>query len=581
MRSGRQIRKARDNKQSVREYATIKMLTRAHPGSRTVFAMRAVSVISMLLVRAISLECTPMGDSTGNGSYGTYRIGRNNVGVQRSVANRDTPLVTLCCPLGNRLTQTGCERVAKNTSDHGNGVRVRFPALYRSEGTFELLDESPSVETFRFVVVNFCDTGTRYSLSPEDFPEDEYKLLDNGTIYRPPNDILLNQTDYCLGRFYLDKYEVLLCGDALSEEPPTNVKFGVPYGMILSCPFLLLTFLVYTVVPELGNMHGRTLRGYVGALLVSYMLSAVVQMMPQHGVSDNVCIAFAFIIQFSFLASFFWLNVMCFDIWWTFGGFRSLQGSVKQRERKKFVIYSIYAWGCASILTSVCAIMDFLPSVPDHFIRPQFGEQSCWFKTDEAKAIYFYVPMGVTVVCNICLFISTALKIVQHKKDTANHLKGVDSRRHDDNKQWFNLYLKLFIVMGINWSMEIVSWLCHNTPTYIWYLTDLTNTLQGVIIFLIFVWKEKIRQLLLKRFRCRGRNVLSRNSTRSAYHSSASRTCTTNSTISTQALPLSATGITTAPAASTLFQEKYNPYSSNAPLRTDNKTLSNDSNDCP
>lgn len=92
----------------------------------------------------------------------------------------------------------------------------------------------------------------------------------------------------------------------------------------------------------------------------------------------------------------------------------------------------------------------------------------------------------------------------------------------------FNLYLKLFIVMGINWSMEIVSWLFNNSPKYIWYLTDLTNTLQGVIIFLIFVWKDKIRRLLLKRFGCHGRDILSGNSTRSAYHSSTSRTFTTS-----------------------------------------------------
>lgn len=91
----------------------------------------------------------------------------------------------------------------------------------------------------------------------------------------------------------------------------------------------------------------------------------------------------------------------------------------------------------------------------------------------------------------------------------------------------FNLYLKLFIVMGINWSMEIISWFCNNSPAYIWYLTDLTNTLQGVIIFFIFVWKDKVKRLLLKRFGCHKSNVLSRNSTRSAYLSSAaSRTCT-------------------------------------------------------
>ncbi|XP_020295647.1 uncharacterized protein LOC109860765 isoform X9 [Pseudomyrmex gracilis] len=237
----------------------------------------------------------------------------------------------------------------------------------------------------------------------------------------------------------------------------------------------------------------------------------------------------AFVIHFSFLASFFWLNVMCFDIWWTFGGFRSLQGSVKQREKKKFIMYSIYAWGSASIFTLVCAIMDFVPSMPKKFIRPEFGAERCWFSTDSAKALYFYGPMSLTVLCNICLFISTALKIVRHKKDTAHHLRSSESRRHDDNKQWFNLYLKLFIVMGINWSMEIVSWLFKSAPAYVWYLTDLTNTLQGLIIFIIFVWKEKIKRLLLKRFDCQDRSIFSRNSIRSGLHSSASRTCTTTS----------------------------------------------------
>lgn len=65
---------------------------------------------------------------------------------------------------------------------------------------------------------------------------------------------------------------------------------------------------------------------------------------------------------------------------------------------------------------------------------------------DISKAVYFYGPMGVTVVCNIILFISTALKILQHKRDTATQLKGSDSRRHDDHKQWFvnfNYFLNL------------------------------------------------------------------------------------------------------------------------------------------
>ncbi|XP_043249028.1 G-protein coupled receptor Mth2-like [Colletes gigas] len=468
------------------------------------------------------------------------------VGNRSNVAkmtNSNRVLVPLCCPLGMRVSRNGCIQA--------NGI-FRFPPIYDSN-SFALLAETPDRDELDFYIRDPCEAREAYNLDPDKYPTDAFMFLDNGTIYKQTENHIIEQTEYCFGIVDSDTYNVILCFD---EEDNENVIIAFPVGLIVSAPFLFATFLVYTMIPELKNMHGFTLRGYVGSLLVAYVMLATIQITPQERISNAVCVAFAFIIHFSFLASFFWLNVMCFDIWWTFGGFRSLQGSVKQRERKKFIIYSIYAWGCASLLTGVCAIMDFVPNIPDHFIRPQFGEQSCWFTTNEAKAIYFYGPMGVTVICNICLFVSTALKIVQHKQDMAHQFKGVDSRRHDDNKQWFNLYLKLFIVMGINWSMEIVSWLCNNSPAYIWYLTDLTNTLQGVIIFLIFVWKDKIKRLLLKRFGCRGTDVLSRNSTRSAYHSSASRTCTTS------AAPL---------------QEKFNLYVSE-PSRTGRPTF--DKNDC-
>jgi hypothetical protein len=56
--------------------------------------------------------------------------------------------------------------------------------------------------------------------------------------------------------------------------------------------------------------------------------------------------------------------------------------------------------------------------------------------------------------------------------------------------------------MGVNWIMEVISWAAGG-PKYLWYITDLGNTLQGVLIFFIFVWKQKVRRLLVRRFRSR------------------------------------------------------------------------------
>lgn len=64
----------------------------------------------------------------------------------------------------------------------------------------------------------------------------------------------------------------------------------------------------------------------------------------------------------------------------------------------------------------------------------------------------------------------------------------------------FMLYLKLFIVMGINWLAEIISWSTNDTNMcIIWYITDIGNTLQGVLIFLIFVCKKRVLKLLNKK----------------------------------------------------------------------------------
>ncbi|XP_023288840.1 probable G-protein coupled receptor Mth-like 3 isoform X1 [Orussus abietinus] len=460
------------------------------------------------------------------------RNNRDENGETNICPSSSLPCVSFCCPPGHFLRDRKCNQDGNRS--------IPLPAVY--EDDLRVSNLAFNEENFLFVVWDPCQGGERYPLYSHEYPEERFFLLKNGSVVTPflKNAEVLLFAQYCLTRLpEVEEYLVLFCYHkvvGMEAEDPDDKPTFYPVGMIISVPFLVATFVIYAILPELRNLHGLTLRGYVGSLAVAYANLTVVQI-SSGNMPDSTCIALAFIIHFSFLASFFWLNVMCFDIWWTFGGFRSLQGSAKQREKKKFIMYSIYAWGCATLLTAVCMVMDLVPGIPKHYIRPEFGVGSCWYYTNMARAIYFYGPMGVTVACNICLFVSTAIKIVRHKKDTAHHLKGSDSRRHDDNKQWFNLYLKLFIVMGISWSMEIISWLFEeSSPKYIWYVSDIGNTLQGVIIFVIFVWKSKIKRLLLKRFGCQDRNFLSRESTRSAYNSS-SRTCTTSAPLQEKANP--------------------------------------------
>ncbi|XP_063973107.1 G-protein coupled receptor Mth2-like isoform X3 [Diachasmimorpha longicaudata] len=474
-----------------------------------------------------AVKCNDIGIISKDGSdYWNVRNFTRSSRVPRSLGQSEKSKLSICCRPGTFMNSSKNIDCLTNTSNRINDPIV--PQIFRED--LKPSDKGP--QDFQRIYRIPCKHGF-YELSSDPPIFDVFYLLENGRIFLNNSqhklpDAFLEIDDFCLSS-WMGETETFTRIIACYPPPRREIPVAYTISLVMSMPFLAATFLVYALLPELRNIHGMTLMLYVASLFSGYMGLIVVQFgaaSPWH--HKGFCTFSAFIIHFSFLSSFFWLNVMCFDIWWTFGGFRALQGSVKQRERKKFIIYSLYAWGSASLITGVCLIMDFVPSIPDSFIKPRFGETRCWFPDEISKAVYFYGPMGVTVVCNIVLFISTALKILQHKRDTETQLKGIDSRRHDDNKQWFNLYLKLFIVMGINWSMEIISWLLNkDTPQYVWYLTDLANTLQGVIIFIIFVWKDKIRRLLMKRFGCQRGKFQSGNSTRSGYHSSVSnKTCT-------------------------------------------------------
>lgn len=232
------------------------------------------------------------------------------------------------------------------------------------------------------------------------------------------------------------------------------------------------------------------------------------------------------------MATFFWLNVMCFDIYWAFSGLRNLTGSVKERERKKLIVYSIYAWCTPLLILVITVAVDLSPSIPvTSFFKPRVGEDKCFFKEKGATWIYFYLPMALIILSNIILFGVTAYRIWSHRREAAV-LKRGDSRKHDstNDKERFTLYLKLFIVMGINWVMELLSSIAEGAPNYLWYIPDFTNTLQGLFIFLIFVWKKRVRRLVwAKILSCWGKKPISSNP-RNTWSGSSRNTNSTNST---------------------------------------------------
>ncbi|XP_063383815.1 G-protein coupled receptor Mth2-like isoform X2 [Cydia fagiglandana] len=320
---------------------------------------------------------------------------------------------------------------------------------------------------------------------------------------------------FCVDIMVTDNNSRLIAGPCHPPEVPIDDDSKTLYvmyasGLLLSAPFLLVTFLVYAFIPELRNLHGMCLMAYCAGLIVAYPFLAYLKMHSGTvGVGKTGCVVIAFIVYYAFQSSFFWLNVMCFDIWRTFRtsgqtitqesqrGYRG--GSSKKRhEQRRFAMYGLYAWGVPLVLTALTAFMQF-GQLPNYILKPGLGDMKCWFEDWKRDLIYFFTPVLVLVLCNTILFSVTAHRIRSIKQETAI-LKSSESARSDrlkKDKQRYGLYLKLFMVMGVNWSVELISFAVGGSNWY-WVVVDLSNVMLGFFIFFIFVWKKKVRNLVRK-----------------------------------------------------------------------------------
>ncbi|XP_070163447.1 G-protein coupled receptor Mth2-like [Polyergus mexicanus] len=424
--------------------------------------------------------------------------------------------IQLCCCLGDRLVDNKC--LSKED-------KYFLPYLY--EYTNDSQNENKTVdELFQLVVYDPCQDKNR-SLNC-DGHQKNYVLFANDSLYLSYYEKFIKSTSYCLAVVDPDKYEATICSEIADnilyittiDNDTSSIEDDVYYHIIktsswiVSISLFASIFLVYSILPELRNRHGFMLRNYSGALSVAYTILIVeeLSLINVNAIPYSVCVIYAVFAYYIFLASSFWLNVMSFDMWWTFRGFNSLQRNIRQREKRKLVFYAIFAWGLPFIFAIITVIMDSVSEYLPESLRPKFYKGECWFVDVESFMLYYYGFESICVISSICFSISTALKIARYEKETGNRLTNSESKRYNDKKKWFTLYLKLFILffitLGIQWSISIVRF-CEYEINMSYYVYDVTKfvsvlmeTMQNLCIFIIFVWKKNIKRMLLKRFGC-------------------------------------------------------------------------------
>ncbi|KAF2356036.1 GPCR family 2 secretin-like [Trinorchestia longiramus] len=145
----------------------------------------------------------------------------------------------------------------------------------------------------------------------------------------------------------------------------------------------------------------------------------------------------------------------------------------------------LYCFGVAGLVSAAALIRQTVPAFHGSALpTPHFGAVSCWFAKSSAMAVYLFGPITILLVMNLVCFCLASFRICTLIK------------RSDRTNTHFVQYLKLFLLMGVSWIFEVISFFVDGSGnsflSYTWIFFDFVNIMQGVLIFVVFVCRPSV-----------------------------------------------------------------------------------------
>ncbi|XP_022214176.2 G-protein coupled receptor Mth-like [Drosophila obscura] len=346
---------------------------------------------------------------------------------------------------------------------------------------------------------------------------DQYIVFENGSFFRSYDSATMSKREYCLQPYHFNEGETesfRIVAHICTIE--SKDEMGQTIVMVLSLLCLACTITVYLYLKKLQNLHGKCFVCCLICLFVAFL----VLMLDLWELTNGLCKTSGYIGYFFVMAMFLWLSVISWNLRSTFSC--SVSAVNGDHPENVFLAYNIYAWGVAFILTAVIYIVDHqVEDIPENEPwLPGVGFYNCWIKTNDWSAmLYFYGPMLILIIFNVTMFILTAIRIIAVKRQLQDIVDRQERKQKlNSDKQTYSHFLRLFIIMGGSWSLEIISYLVEDDKILknVFLVADYLNWSQGIIIFFLFVMNRTV----LKLFKNQSRNTRSAVGMRS--HSSRS-----------------------------------------------------------
>ncbi|KAL4716671.1 hypothetical protein ACJJTC_004790 [Scirpophaga incertulas] len=465
---------------------------------------------------------------------------------------KTTPCIYKNCPPNSVYFQTNGALECKTFEDisklsHGTVNFSSLEIVYKFiESRSEILPSHKKITSdFKFLnLINItnsnCELGS-YTVSDED---STYYLLEDGSILIDcPNfsprysivpvggyvfELVISESN---GSFSDPIFIIKSIEEVSLDAYITTYVNGI--GMLISSFFMILFLIVFSVLHRTRTLANQILMTYVACLLVSFLLMATHLLVRVLINFTYFCEITSVIQYFATLSSFFWMNVIAFDIFGqlailfrTFRANYKLHPTNRRGITHKYRMYCLFAFGIPFLMTVTALFIDLVDlSTERDIVKIDF--KSCLGGYGSVN-LYLYTPITILIAINVILFLLTVFNIWRVR--SALHCTGDISVKRNENR--FTVYFKLSLITGVHWILDIIATFV-NIPQWLEYISSIYNVSIGVIIFILYVCKKQYLVDICKRYSIGARFIKHIDRTKSHNSAGISRTGTEKSNVPT------------------------------------------------
>lgn len=238
-------------------------------------------------------------------------------------------------------------------------------------------------------------TTSAFQVCPKiSFNPEEYTIFPNGTAYIASRDKKIEPGHYRIDVASLKlsicaHSHVILVGKfSKIHDILSNV------GMAISIISLLVKIILFFCL----SGPRRTANIVILFLCISLLLAQSLFLFGINLTSNPLCCQIiGILIHYLFLATFFWMNVLSYDIFCTFSMER-LVPQVKISSTRQIISYSFYGWFTPFIVILISTIVD--QYAKSSIFAPNYGHKMCWVSNRLALLVFFAAPVAVLLITN-------------------------------------------------------------------------------------------------------------------------------------------------------------------------------------